>query len=137
MSWGRTTPSASAGSRVSESRAEYRFAIHRRTDGVRVGRIHIRVTDDKEIAESVGHGGYAVEEAHRRNGYATRAIRLMVGLAHIGGVMSLWVLIEPENIASRRAVERVGLVLLDVVDASTAAVALGVGSKVCRYTIAG
>lgn len=116
---------------------EYRFAIHRRSDGLRVGRVHIRVTDDEEIARSVGHCGYAVDESHRRNGYATRAIRLVVGLARHWGVLPLWVLIEPENVASRRVVEGAGFTLMDVVDASPGAVALGIGCQVCRYSIAG
>lgn len=116
---------------------EYRFAIHRRTDGLRVGRIHLRVTVDKEIAESVGHTGYAVDELHRRNGYATRALRLIVGLARQWNILPLWVLIEPENIASRRAAERAGFILLDVVDTSPAAAALGVGPMVYRYRIGG
>lgn len=52
---------------------EYRFAVHRRADSVRVGRIHLRVTDDPLILRALGHTGYAVDEAHRRNGYASRA----------------------------------------------------------------
>lgn len=54
---------------------EYRFAIHRRTDGLRVGRIHFRITDEPEIVEVLGHMGYAVDEAHRRKGYAVELRR--------------------------------------------------------------
>lgn len=116
---------------------ECRFAIHRRADGLRVGRIHIRVTRDERIVHAIGHSGYAVDEAHRRNGYATRAIRLIVGLARHWDVLPLWVLIEPENAASRRAVERAGLALVDVVDSSPEIMALGTGPVVCRYRSAG
>lgn len=112
---------------------EYRFAIHRRTDGLRVGRIHLRVTDDPLILRALGHSGYEVDEAHRRNGYATRAIRLVAGLARVCGVAPLWVLIDPDNVASRGAVERAGFGLVDVVDALPEAVGLGHGSRVCRY----
>jgi len=112
---------------------EYRFAIHRRSDGLRVGRIHIRVTSDESIVRSLGHSGYAVDEPHRWKGYASRAIRLIIGLARFWNVLPLWVLIEPENLASRRAAERAGMVLVDVVDSTADALALGVGSKVCRY----
>lgn len=114
---------------------EYRFAIHRRSDGLRVGRIHLRVTNDQAIRSAVGHTGYAVDEPHRRNGYAVRAIRLIIGLARHYGVAPLWVLIEPENIASRRAAERAGFQLIDVVDTRSEAVALGIGPRVCRYVI--
>lgn len=112
---------------------EYRFAIHRRADGLRVGRIHLRVTDDAAITRALGHSGYAVDEAHRRSGYATRAIRLIAGLARVCGVSPLWILIEPDNLASRKAVERAGLELVDIVDTLPEAMACGVGPQVCRY----
>jgi predicted acetyltransferase len=113
---------------------EYRFAIHRRSDGLRVGRIHIRATNDRRIVHSIGHSGYAVEEAHRRNGYATRAIRLIVGLARHWGISPFWVLVEPDNIASRRALEQAGLMLVDTIDSSNEIMALGTGPKMCRYS---
>ena len=114
---------------------EYRFAIHRRVDGLRVGRIHLRITDDQEILRALGHSGYEVDEAHRRKGYASRAIRLVVGIAAASGVSPLWVLIEPDNAASRKAVERVGFELVDVVETRPEGIALGLGPQVCRYTI--
>ena len=116
---------------------EYRFAIHRLTDGLRVGRIHIRITNDEQVVHTIGHSGYAVDEAHRRNGYATRAVRLIVGLAEHWKVLPVWILIEPNNVASRRTVERVGFELIDVIDSSEAITSLGMGSKVCRYRNAG
>lgn len=112
---------------------EYRFAIHRRTDGLRVGRIHLRVTDDPLILRAMGHAGYAVDEEHRRNGYASRAIRLVTGLARLRGVAPLWVLIEPDNVASRRAVERAGFDLVDTVETLPEGIGLGLGPQVCRY----
>jgi tagatose 1,6-diphosphate aldolase len=116
---------------------EYRFAIHRRTDGLRVGRIHLRVTDDPLILRALGHSGYEVDEAHRRNGYATRAVRLVAGLAGISGVAPLWVLIEPDNVASRKTVERAGFTQVDEVDTLPEGTALGLGPRVCRYTVDG
>lgn len=115
---------------------EYRFAIHRRPDGLRVGRIHLRVTDDPLILRALGHAGYAVDEAHRRNGYAARAVALIAGLAGVCGVSPLWVLIEPDNVASRKTVERAGFGLVDVVDTLPEGMALGLGPRVCRYAIA-
>ncbi len=112
---------------------EYRFAIHRCDNGVRVGRIHLRDTNDPALIDAVGHTGYAVDEAHRRQGYASRAIRLIVGLAHRFGVSPLWVLIEADNTASRRAAERAGLRLVDEVETKAEAVALGLGPGMCRY----
>lgn len=110
---------------------EHRFAIHRRSDGQRVGRIHLRVTDDEAIVRAVGHTGYAVDEPHRRQGYATRAIRLIIGMARAYGVSPLWVFIEPENLPSRRAVERAGFEQAGT--EHTRPEALGLGPKVCQY----
>ena len=112
---------------------EYRFAIHRRGDGVRVGRIHLRATNDNRITRALGHTGYEVDEPHRRNGYATRAIRLIIGIAQAFNVTPLWVLIEPNNTASRRAVERAGFELVDIVPTLPEAAAAGLGPVVCRY----
>jgi predicted acetyltransferase len=114
---------------------EYRFAIHRRTDGLRVGRIHLRVTDDPLILRALGHSGYEVDEPHRRNGYATRAVRLVADLARVCGVAPLWVLIEPDNVASRKTVERAGFSLVDEVDTLPEGTVLGLGRRVCRYTV--
>jgi tagatose 1,6-diphosphate aldolase len=114
---------------------EYRFAIHRRSDGLRVGRIHLRVTDDETVLRTLGHTGYAVDEAHRRHGYATRALRLIVQLARRHGIAPLWVLIEPENAASRRTAEKAGFQLVDIVHTQPPAMQLGIGPRVCRYVI--
>lgn len=114
---------------------EHRFAIHRRSDGLRVGRIHLRVTNDEDIVGAVGHVGYEVDDLHRRNGYAVRAIKLIIDLAHQYKVVPLWVLIEPENIASRKAAERAGFQLVDVISTQPKAAFLGIGPQVCRYVI--
>jgi predicted acetyltransferase len=113
---------------------EIRFSIHRRTDGLRVGRIHLRVTSDRTILRAVGHSGYEVDEDHRRQGYAVHALRLVSGLARTLEVSPFWVLIDPENIASRRTAERAGLGLIDIIDATPEAVALGLGPQLCRYS---
>lgn len=113
---------------------EYRFAIHRAADGLRVGRIHVRTTEDPTITSVLGHMGYAVDEEHRRLGYASRAIRLLADITWRAGQQVLWVLIESENVPSRRAVERAGFVFVDEVDTSPMALALGLGPRMCRYS---
>jgi predicted acetyltransferase len=112
---------------------EYRFAIHRRSDNLRIGRIHVRIADDPGIVEVLGHMGYAVDEEHRRQGYAARAIRLMTAVANRLGQHTLWVLIERDNIASCRAIERAGFELVDEIDTREAARALGLGPRLRRY----
>jgi predicted acetyltransferase len=112
---------------------ECRFAIHRIADGVRVGRIHLRLTDDATILRAVGHGGYEVDEAHRRQGYAARALLAIRRVARHYGVAPLWVLVAPGNVASRRTAERAGLVLVDTTAATPEALALGLEPELCRY----
>ena len=136
----RMLPAGDAESRPPETRflaaaPEYRFAIHRRSDGVRVGRIHIRITSDPAIVGVLGHSGYEVEEQYRRMGYATRAVTLIRRVARGYGVAPLWVLIDPGNTASRRTVERAGLELVDIVPASPEALVLGLGPELCRYAV--
>ncbi len=115
---------------------ECRFAIHLRGDGERVGRIHLRLTDDPGVVRAVGHSGYEVDEPHRRRGYASRALRLIRGVARHYGVAPLWVLIAPENTASCRTAERAGLRLVDTVAAEPEAERLGLGPRLRRYMAA-
>jgi predicted acetyltransferase len=112
---------------------ECRFAIHRHADGERVGRIHLRLTDDPTIIRALGHSGYEVDEAHRRRGYAARALLAVWRLAQHYGVVPLWVLIAPDNVASRRTAERAGMTLVDTVAATPEALAMGVEPEVWRY----
>jgi predicted acetyltransferase len=132
---------ADAESRAPEARflaraPECRFAIHRRDDGARVGRIHLRLTDDPTIVRGVGHSGYEIDEPHRRHGYAARALALVRQVARHYDVAPLWVLIAPANEASRRTAQRAGFVLIDTVSASPEALAMGLGPELCRYVAA-
>lgn len=112
---------------------EVRFAIHRRSDGVRVGRIHLRLTDNPAIVQALGHCGFEIDEPCRGHGYAGHALRLVLRLAHHYCITPFWVLIEPGNTASRRTAERAGLRCVDMVSTAEEALALGLGPQVCRY----
>jgi len=114
---------------------ECRFAIHRRDDGIRVGRIHVRLTDDATILRALGHSGYEVDEAYRQRGYATRALRVIRSVARHYGIAPLWVLIAPANLASRRTAERARLTLDDTVAATPEALAMGLEPQLCRYAV--
>ncbi len=107
--------------------------MHRCSDGMRVGRIHLRITQDDVVLRAIGLAGYAVDEAHQRHGYATRAVRLIQRLAREHSLSPLWILIAPDNVASRRTVERVGFQLVEIGDASAEALTIDVAPQVCRY----
>jgi RimJ/RimL family protein N-acetyltransferase len=112
---------------------EYRFAIHRRSDAQRVGRIHVRNTADPGITRALGHLGYEVDEAHRRQGYAVRALRLLLGVAQHFEIAPLWVLIEPDNAASCRVVERCEFELVEELPTAPVGIAQGLGPRVRHY----
>lgn len=114
---------------------EYRFAIHRCSDDLRVGRIHIRHTRDPAITRILGQLGYAVDPKHRRQGYAVRALRLLLEFARYLEIAPLWVLIEPDNVASCRVVERCGFDLVDELPTAPEGVAQGLGPKVRHYRL--
>lgn len=122
-----------ASARFLAAATECRFAIHRRADGARVGRIHLRLTDDPTIVRAVGHCGYEVDAEQRRHGYAARALLAIRRVARHYGVAPLTVLIAPENVASRRTAERAGLALIETVAASPEALAMGLEATLCRY----
>lgn len=115
---------------------EYRFAIHRSADGQRVGRIHLRVTNDPKIVDALGHLGYAVDEPYRHQSYGSRAIRLILALARREGVMPISVFVEPHNVASRHTLEKCGFRLIEESVSRPEAVALGLGPTLCRYALA-
>ncbi|WP_420124952.1 GNAT family N-acetyltransferase [Longimicrobium sp.] len=116
---------------------EYHFAIYCREDGRTTGSIRLRATNDPRIVRAVGHVGYDVNTEHRGKGYATRAIRLIASLARLCGVMPLWLLIEPNNDASRRAAERAGFTFVDIVETMPEARGLRqeVGPHLRRYVL--
>ena len=113
---------------------EIRFSIHLRVSGERVGRIHLRITDEPGIVDRLGHAGYAVDPEHRRQGHATRALHLLLDVARKHSLQEVVVLIEPDNTPSRRAVERAGFSFEGETDRGTQATGLGLGPKICRYS---
>lgn len=64
--------------------------------------------------ERVGHHvGYAVRPSKRRLGYATRALQLLLDEASKRNIHKLMPICDPDNIASRKVIERNGGVLLE------------------------
>jgi tagatose 1,6-diphosphate aldolase len=76
--------------------------------GEHIGRIRLRVGWNDDIIKYAGHIGYAVEPAFRGRRYAERACRLILPLARRHGLDRLWITCQPDNVASRRTLERLG-----------------------------
>ena len=86
-------------------------------DGRRAGYIRLRVGNSHSILMYAGHIGYAVEPEYRGHHYAERASRLILPLAKRHGLNTIWITCDPDNIASRRTIERLGATFVEIVTA--------------------
>jgi len=79
-----------------------------------VGRISLRHALTPWLIEVGGHIGYAVRPSARRQGHATAALGLMLGVAAERGIDPALVTCDHDNIGSRKVIEANGGVLEDV-----------------------
>ena len=101
-----------------------------------LGHINLRVGSGPHIELYAGHVGYAVDPVHRRNRYASRALRLLIPVARELQINSLWITCDPENIGSRRTCERAGAEFVEIVDVPVNCVIRQSGhSRKCRYRL--
>jgi tagatose 1,6-diphosphate aldolase len=84
----------------------YHFHMH--TVGEYAGRIRLRIGWNDDVIRYAGQIGYAVEPAFRGRHYAERACRLIKPLARQHGLEAIWITCQPDNVASRRTLERLG-----------------------------
>lgn len=79
-----------------------------------LGRISLRHRLTPWLLEVGGHIGYAVRPSARRQGHATVALGLMLGVAARRGIDPVLVTCDEDNIGSRKVIEANGGVLEDV-----------------------
>ena len=109
--------------------------VHAET-GEELGTVRLRVGDSRHVVMYAGHVGYSVEERHRGNRYAERALRLLLPVARRLGVETLWVTCDPENVASRKTLERFGAEFVETVGVPPDCVIFQSGHpRKCRYRI--
>ncbi len=60
-----------------------------------------------------GNIGYSISPEYRCKGYATRTVRLLCDLAKWDGMNYVLITTTPENLASRRVIEKSGGIFLD------------------------
>jgi tagatose 1,6-diphosphate aldolase len=93
----------------------YTFAMRHATTGDVMGRIRLRVGWNEETIRYAGQIGYVVAPEFRGNHYAERACRMVAPLARRHGLSELWITCQPDNIASRRTLERLGAEFVEIV----------------------
>lgn len=84
---------------------QYCFEITK--DGEKVGDINLRIGYCERLYYG-GQIGYNVEKAHRGNGYAAAACRLLIPVAKAHGMGKLFITNNVTNYASRRVCEKLG-----------------------------
>ncbi|HVT80723.1 MAG TPA: GNAT family N-acetyltransferase [Phycisphaerae bacterium] len=82
---------------------------------VMAGSISLRLGHGVNLDRYLGHIGYHVLPPARGHHFAERACRLILPLARAHGHTHLWITCNPDNLASRRSIERLGAVYTDTV----------------------
>jgi prolyl-tRNA editing enzyme YbaK/EbsC (Cys-tRNA(Pro) deacylase)/predicted acetyltransferase len=93
----------------------YDYQIVRASDGAEAGGIDLRVGYTRNTFFG-GNVGYQVEEAFRGNGYAARAVRLLLPLAARHGMPCVRIACAPGNEASKATAVKAGGVLEKTVE---------------------
>jgi predicted acetyltransferase len=111
-------------------RPEYQTGI------VIAGSISLRIGDNQDLRMYLGHIGYNVYPAARGNHYAARACKLLFHLAERHGLRELWITCNPENIASRKTCDHLGMSYVETVNLPADHILYQRGERQkCRYRI--
>jgi predicted acetyltransferase len=84
-------------------------------DGCNVGHINFRVGDTEHVRTCAGHLGFEIAERFRGHGYARQACLALAPFVRlVSGTVTLTC--DPDNVASRRVIERLGAHFVDEID---------------------
>jgi predicted acetyltransferase len=92
------------------------WRYHMVAGGTPVGTISLRDGHTRVYTHLLGHIGFSVDEAHRGNGYAGRAVLLLLPDVARLRIDTAWITTTPENAACRRTLERIGCEFVEAVD---------------------
>lgn len=93
----------------------YRFTMRPLNGRSELGTIDIRIGDNENIYYA-GHIGYRVYPPYRGHHLAEKACRLIVRIARAHGMTQVVITCNPDNLPSRRTIERLGARLDAIVD---------------------
>jgi predicted acetyltransferase len=94
----------------------YEFSLHLRGVGFSIGQVSFRVGHGEWLENYGGHIGYGVDPPCRGRRFAERAVRLLLPFIRRHGFKQIWITCNPDNWPSRRTCERLGAVLVGIVD---------------------
>lgn len=92
----------------------YIMNIIKRDLNTAVGQITLQVAGSAKVYFG-GHIGYRVDEQFRGNNYALKACRLMFRQAKKHGMKQILITCNPDNLPSRRTLEKLGGYLREIV----------------------
>jgi len=81
-----------------------------------IGKIDLRIGNTNHLVMYGGHIGYGIYPDYRGHHYAAKACKLIKQVALDHGMKTLWITCNPDNIASRRTCEILGLELVEIVN---------------------
>ena len=92
----------------------YHFRILYGADRIDVGHVNVRIGDTPHVTLCAGHIGFFIEERYRGNGFAYQGCMALSGF--VSRVLGEAIItVDPDNIASRRTIEKLGADFLDEV----------------------
>ena len=86
--------------------------------GELIGFVNIRHRLNEELLRESGHIGYSVHPDKRRQGYATKQLKLALGDAQKLGLKKVLITCDKSNVGSAKTIQKVGGVLEDEVASS-------------------
>ena len=114
----------------------YQFRMVHLETREELGSIRLRVGSTPHVELYAGHAGYSVHPSHRGHRYAARALRLLLPLARELNLDPLWITCDPDNVASRRTLERAGAEFIEIVDVPENCIIYQSGHpRKCRYRL--
>ena len=93
----------------------YRFEMWPLDGHEVLGTIDIRIGENDNTYYA-GHIGYRVHEPFRGNHFAEKACRLIIRIARAHGMKAVVITCNPDNLPSRRTIERLGARFEGIVD---------------------